>query len=53
MAHDDEFRRDLEHMRAWRKLWESVRDKSLMAIIGALVTAAAGALWFGFRSMVK
>jgi hypothetical protein len=53
MAHDEEFRRDLEHIRAWRKLWENVRDKSLMAVIGLVVTAVAGALWVGFRNMVK
>jgi hypothetical protein len=54
MAHDAEFRRDLEHMRSWRKFWESVRDKGLMAVIGLLVTAVvAGALWIGFRNMMK
>src|SRR6266852_853401 len=53
MAQDPEFRKDLEHTRTWRLLWESVRNKGVMTAVGIFIAGAAAALWVGFKNMLK
>jgi hypothetical protein len=53
MARDADFRKDLEHARTSRLLWESVRDKGIMTAVGLLIAGIAAALWAGFKNMLK
>jgi len=49
---DEEFKRDLAHLRQWRKAMEGVQSKGLLTAIGILVTGLCAALWVGFQSFV-
>jgi hypothetical protein len=48
-----EFQRDLAWVRDMRRASASVRAKGLAALVGLLVTAAAGAAWLGLRALLR
>jgi hypothetical protein len=48
-----EVQRDLAWLRDVRQASRSARGKALAALIGLLVTAAAGALWVGLRALLR
>lgn len=52
LVDDDEFQRDLAHLRSWRKATEDVRAKTFMAVIGLLITGAAAAFWLGIKAQL-
>lgn len=51
LAMDSEFRKDLEHTRKWRKAVEGIQTKSMMTLIGALVTGSIGILVVGLQQV--
>lgn len=52
LVDDDEFQKDLAHLRSWRKATEDVRAKTLMAVVGLLITGAAAAFWIGLKAQL-
>ena len=52
LVDDEEFQRDLAHLRRWRKATEDVRAKTLLAVVGLLVTGAAAAFWIGIKAQL-
>jgi hypothetical protein len=52
LAADDEFRKDLEHMRTWRRRTESMTTKTMITAVSLLVGAAATLMWHGIQSLV-
>jgi|WetSurMetagenome_2_1015567.scaffolds.fasta_scaffold573918_2 hypothetical protein len=44
-----EMQRDFAHLRDWRKSVAMVKNKTLTAAIGILVTGVAGAIWLAVR----
>lgn len=52
LAADNEFRKDLEHMRTWRRRTESMTTKGMITAISLLLGAAATLMWHGIQSLV-
>jgi hypothetical protein len=52
-AHPLEIQRDLAWVRDMRRASASARAKALAALVGLLVTAAAGAAWLGVRALLR
>lgn len=52
LVDDDEFQKDLAHLRIWRKATEDVGAKTLVAVVGMLVTGAAAAFWIGIKAQL-
>lgn len=52
LVDDDEFQKDLAHLRSWRKATEDVRAKTLMAVVGLLITGAVAAFWIGLKAQI-
>jgi shikimate kinase len=50
-----EFRRDLEHLRRWRKSVEQAQTMTFKAVVTAIVSGLIGAAWLGFKTtlMIK
>lgn len=46
-----EVRRDFEFVREWRRTTESVRDKSILTIVGILVAGSLAMVWLGVRHL--
>lgn len=44
MLHDPEFRKDMVHLRTWRKTMDAATKKSIMVAVGMVVTAGLTAL---------
>lgn len=47
-----EFKRDLEHLRRWRKSVEQAQTFTFKAVVTAIVTGLIGAAWLGFKTML-
>lgn len=50
LVRDAEFRKDIEHTRAWRLALQEFKVHGIKAAIGILVAGTLGALWLGFKS---
>lgn len=48
-----EAQKDFQHLREWRLTTERVKNKSLLALVGVLVSGLAGAAWMGIRELIK
>lgn len=48
-----ELQRDFATLRDWREAMQEVRTKSLITIVGILVTGLVAAVWIGIRSMMN
>lgn len=53
LLEDAEFTRDMAHLRRWRLAMEKVQSGSFAATISFIVLAALGALWLGFKDLVR
>lgn len=49
LARDPEFRKDIEHTRAWRLALDSIKTKSVMTAIGIVVTGIMAVFAVGVR----
>lgn len=49
---DQEFQRDMLHLRKWRKSMDSVQSKGLLAIVGMIVAGGIATLWIGFKDLL-
>lgn len=47
-----EVQKDFQHLREWRSTTESVKAKSMLAIVGVVVSGLAAALWMGIRELL-
>lgn len=47
---DQDFQADMMHLRSWRTAMDGVKNKSMLALIGILVTGAATAMWVGLKA---
>lgn len=50
---DPEFRRDMEHLRSWRLAVNEVKAKSLLTLVGILLTGGVALLLAGFKGWIK
>jgi hypothetical protein len=50
LVRDPEFRKDIEHTRAWRLSLAEFKVHGIKAAIGILVAGALGALWLGIQT---
>jgi hypothetical protein len=46
-----ELQKDFQSLREWRQAMQEVRKKTLITLIGILVTGLAAAIWIGLKSM--
>jgi hypothetical protein len=44
-----EFQRDLQHLRAWRESVATVKQQSLVTVVGILIAGALGLMWLALR----
>lgn len=44
-----EMQRDFKHLREWRESMEQVRSKSILAVIGLVVSGLVAAVWIGLK----
>lgn len=47
-----ELQRDFQALREWRQAMQDVRKKTIITLIGILVTGLAAAVWIGLKSML-
>jgi hypothetical protein len=47
-----EFRKDMDHLRKWRKSVEQAQTITFKVAISAIVTGLIGAAWLGFKTMM-
>lgn len=50
---DPEWVSDQIHLRKWRKSVESVTHKSVLTVLGLLVTGLFGAIWIGMKDILN
>lgn len=50
---DEDYQRDMLHLRRWRKSMDSVTDKGTLAIVGALTSGLLAALWLGLQELLR
>jgi len=50
---DSEFRKDMEHLRAWRMAIHDVKSKGIVTLVGILVTGSVALIVAGFRGWIK
>lgn len=50
---DSEFRKDMEHLRTWRVAINDVKSKSLITLVGIIVTGSVALLVAGFKGWIK
>ena len=43
---------DLRYVREWRMTTDAIKSKSILTLVGLLVTGLAAALWLGFKALV-
>lgn len=48
-----EMQRDFQHLREWRTTTESVKSKTVLALLTLLVSGTVAAFWVGFKEMVS
>jgi len=49
---EDDFIKDMAHLRRWRIAMEGVQSRSMTATVGIIVAGLLGALWIGFQNVV-
>lgn len=47
-----EVQKDFQHLRDWRTTTESIKSKSLLALIGTLVSGLMAAAWVGIKEFI-
>lgn len=50
---DEEYQRDMLHLRRWRKAMDGIQDKGTLTLVGIVVSGLAAALWLGLTSFIK
>jgi hypothetical protein len=53
LAADPEFRKDLEHIRMWRKRTEAITIKGMLALATAVVGGLLTAVWYGVQAILN
>lgn len=48
-----EMQKDMQHLRDWRQSVNQIRNKSMMTVIGIVVTGLVGAVWVGIQHFLK
>jgi hypothetical protein len=48
-----EMQKDFQHLREWRLSVESVKSKTMLAIVGVFVSGTLGALWLGLKEVLS
>ena len=47
-----EFKRDLDHLRRWRKSVEQAQTATFRAVVTVIVTGLVGAAWLGIKTIL-
>lgn len=50
---DEDYQRDMLHLRRWRRAMDSVQDKSLTAAVGVVTSGILAALYLGISEFLK
>jgi hypothetical protein len=48
-----ELQRDFQHLRDWRQTTETLKRRSLVAIVSTLIAGALAALWLGVKAVLN
>lgn len=48
----EEVRKDMAHLRKWRKSVDQVQSTTFMVALGIVVTGVMGAIWLGIKAML-
>ena len=49
---DDEFRKDLMHLRKWRQAMDGIQNKGMLTVVGVVFSGLCAALWVGLREFL-
>ncbi|KFH18445.1 hypothetical protein ELZ19_07020 [Brucella abortus] len=52
MVADEDFQKDMMHLRRWRKAMEGVQNKGFLTVVGILVAGGCAAIWLGFQQII-
>lgn len=52
LALDEEFRKDIEHTRKWRKTVEAIQTKGMLTVAGSIVAGLIGLVVLGAQSWI-
>ena len=47
-----EMQKDFQHIRTWRLATEKARDRTMLAVLGIIVTGTLAALWVGIKDII-
>jgi hypothetical protein len=50
LVRDPEFRKDIEHTRAWRLALREIKTKGILTAVGVVVTGGLALLWLGIQA---
>jgi hypothetical protein len=50
---DEEYQRDMLHLRRWRKAMDGVQDKGTLTAVGIVTSGAIAALWLGIKTLIS
>lgn len=53
LMQDQEFQADMAHIRRWRKSMEAIQSKSLLTVVGILLSGTLGLILMGLKGWVK
>jgi hypothetical protein len=53
MAADAEFRKDLEHVRAWRMSMDEIKSKGILVAFTIVITGILTAIWMGIKQLLN
>lgn len=48
-----ELQKDFQRLRDWRNAMDDVRSKSILTLVGLLVTGLVAAVWLGVRALLN
>lgn len=48
-----ELQKDFAHLRKWRMAVDGAASKAALTVMGILVTGVLGAMWIGFKVVIK
>lgn len=50
---DEEYQRDMLHLRRWRKAMDGVQDKGTLTAVGIVTSGTIAALWLGIKTLIS
>ena len=48
-----EMQKDFQHLREWRESMKTIKNRSMLTIVGVVTTGIIAALWIGFKDFLE